>query len=277
MTLLDWFPAITTTTLFAAAVWLARTAIYNRLTKSVQHEFDTKLETLRGQLRESEERLKADLRAKESEIAALRAGALSAMAARQIATSQRRLDAVDQLWSAVTALSAVKSVIMMMSVVNFDTAAARAEKDPNLRRAFEFMSRGFDMASLDLTSAQKARPYLSPMVWALYSALLAICLHASMRLQVLKSGVPAKEVMNDAGISKIIAAVLPEQAAFIERMGPSGNFLLVEQVEAKLLQELQAMLAGADADRAAVEQAAKILATSNEVITSVAAGQRPPS
>lgn len=85
MSLIDWLPAITTSSLFAAALWIGRHLILTRLTKSVEYEFGQKIEALRAQLREGEERLKADLRAKEIEIAALRSGAMTALASRQIA------------------------------------------------------------------------------------------------------------------------------------------------------------------------------------------------
>ena len=84
MALVGWLPALTTTGLLAVALWLTRNLILTRLTNSVEHEFNAKLETLRTQLRESEERLKADLRAKEAEITALRSGAMTAMASRQM-------------------------------------------------------------------------------------------------------------------------------------------------------------------------------------------------
>ena len=105
MDLTVWFPSLTTTALFAAALWLGRKVISTRLTKSVEHEFNKKLESVRSQMRDSEERLKAELRTKEAEIAALRSGALTALASRQMAMDNRRLEAIDQLWASVTALA----------------------------------------------------------------------------------------------------------------------------------------------------------------------------
>ena len=91
MELIPWLPALTTTGLLAAALWLGRELISNRLTKSVQHDFDKKIESVRADLRASEERFKAELREKEAEIAALRSGALSVLASRHAALDKRRL------------------------------------------------------------------------------------------------------------------------------------------------------------------------------------------
>ncbi len=103
MNFFDWVPwvtSITTTSVFAGILYLCRKLIETRLTHSVKHEFDKKLELVR-----------ADLRSKEVEIAALRGGALSAMASRQITLDKRRLEAVDQLWMAVTALAPAKGYV----------------------------------------------------------------------------------------------------------------------------------------------------------------------
>lgn len=82
MELLPWLPAITTTSLFAAALWFSRQLVVTRLAKSIEHEFDQKIESLRADFCAAEERLKAELRKKETEMAVLRSGALSALASR---------------------------------------------------------------------------------------------------------------------------------------------------------------------------------------------------
>src|SRR5687767_10757560 len=137
MSLLDWLPSITTSGLLAASLWLGRHLILTRLTKSVEYEFGQKIEALRAQLREGEERLKADLRAKEVEIAALRSGAMTALASRQVAVDKRRLEAVDQLWSAVTSLASARGVSAHMSTINYEEAAKRVEHNPQVRKFFE--------------------------------------------------------------------------------------------------------------------------------------------
>ena len=94
MSFLDWVPAISTTALLGFALWLLRSVISTRLAKSVQHEFDSKLEALRTNFRKNEESFKADLRAKETQIEALRSGAMAGLANRQAALDKRRIEAV---------------------------------------------------------------------------------------------------------------------------------------------------------------------------------------
>jgi len=167
---MEWIPALTTTALSGAALWLGRNLISTRLTRSVEHEFNGKLETLKAQLRDSEERLKAELRNREGEIAALRSGALSALANRQALLDKRRLEAVDQLWTSVTALAPGRGIAASMSIIKFDAAAEAAERDPKTRQFFEIISAGFDPKIMDMSGAAKAQPFVTPMVWAIFSS-----------------------------------------------------------------------------------------------------------
>lgn len=246
--------------------WLARNLILTRLTKSVEHEFGVKLATLRAQHREAEERLKAQLQAREAEVAALRSDAMTALASRQIAIDQRRLEAVDQLWSAVTALTPARSISATMSFIKFESAAKRAERDPKVRNFFDIIGNGVDPKSINLGDAAKARPFVSAMAWAIYSAMVAISMHAVVRLQVLRGGLGTKDFVDDGAVGKLIKVALPHHAGYIDQYGASGYHILLEELEAKLLRELQAMLMGTDVNKASIDQAAEILRQSNEVL-----------
>ncbi len=208
----QWIPPVITTSLLGAALWLGRNVIKIRLTNSVAHEFNTKLEAMRSEFRRGEELLKADLRSKEAEIAALRAGVLEAMASRQIAIDKRRLDAIDQLWASVTGLAPAKALSSFMAVFHFEPTAAEAARNPQFRQLFEVMGTRFDFKSLDLREAAKARPFVSSMAWALYSAYSAICAINVAELQILKSGLDGKDLMRTDVVVKLVKAALPHRS-----------------------------------------------------------------
>ena len=266
MDILFWLPALTTYGLLAAALWLGRNLISTRLKKAVEHEFDTKLEALRAQVREGEERLKAELRAKEVEIAALRSGALTALASRQMALDKRRLEAVDQLWTSINALTPARGIATMMSIITFEIAAPRAEREPKLRQTFEAMGGGFNVKNLDLSGASKARPFVSQMVWAIFSAYQAVIMHSVMRWLVLSGGLGSKDFANNDVIVKLLKTALPHYSEYIDKSGPGGYPYMLEALESQLLVELQNMLNGVEADKANVEQAAEILRQSTNVL-----------
>ena len=266
----DWIRSLiasgTFTAILIAALYFGRDLLKTYLTRGVEHKFNTELEAVRGQLRESEERLKADLRSKEAELDALRSGAMTAMASRQVAVDKRRLEAVDQLWSAVVSLAQTKPIATLLAVVDFAQAAKRAEREPKLREFFKAMpAGGFDFKKLDLSGAQKARPFLTPLAWATYSALAGIATHCVLKLEILKGGISPEGLINDDAANQVIKAALPHSADFVDKYGSKGYHFVLDQLENKLLQDVQAMLAGVEGDKAAVEQAAEIVRLAHEL------------
>lgn len=251
--------------------WLLRNIIATRLTHSVKHEFDMKLEKLKAELKTKEEVFTADLRAKENELAALRGGAMSAIASRQMAIDKRRLKAIDQLWDAFNKLAPLRNMAEILAQYDFDAAAKVAESNPKLRQAFEMLSQLADPAKIDFGKPHKARPFVSPMGWAYFTAYSAIASQAMAKVQVLRFGMPAKLVSKDK-ITNLVKAALPEFTATIDQHGDAVYHYLLEILESKLLAELQRMLTDTEAYRANVEQAAQIVQQSNSLIESAREG-----
>ena len=270
MNLTDWIPAISTTSLLAGALWLMRSLIIARLTKSVQHEYDGKLEVLRSDLRRNEETFKAELRAKDAQIELLRSGVISGLASRQAALDKRRIEAVDQLWSAVVALAPAKTASTMMATIKFDAASKDAAKNPQFRQIFEVMGGAIDLNKIGGANASQMRPFVSEMSWAIFSAYQAIIMFAILQLQMLKVGLDAPNVLNTETVSKLVKAVLPHQTKYIEKYGVSGCHYLLDELEVLLLNELRSMLKGEESDKASLEQAAVILKESKRLMDSIA-------
>jgi len=185
---MEWIAAISTTSLLAAALWLSRNLIITRPTNSVRHEYDTKLENL-----------KADLKAKSSQIDALRSGALSSVTTRQAAIFQRQLTAIEQLWDSVVSLGPAKAVSAWMAVVKFEAAA----KNPRFREMFSMIG-SIDLNSFQTNQALKTRPFVSPLAWAYYSAYQAIVFHAVTCLHMLKNGIDMVEVIDTKNVTELV-------------------------------------------------------------------------
>lgn len=271
MELTAWLPAISTTGLFALVLWLTRQIISTRLARSVQHEFDKKIESIRAQFRESEERFKADLRAREAEITALRSGTLSILASRHAALDKRRLEAIEQIWKAFIALAPARFIVVSMGMVKLESAAQQAEKDPKVRRYFELMDTGFDLKSPEFNEAARARPFVSPMVWAIYSAIQAITMHSVICLHILKGGLGTLDLVDRKGVEKLVIAVLPHFDKYLETNGPSVYGNVLEELDRRLLEEIQNMLSGSESDSASLLQAAEIIRQSNALDASTKA------
>jgi hypothetical protein len=134
---MEWVPAISTTTMLAIVLWLGRNLIITRLTNAVKHEYDEKIESFKASLRKNEETFRADLKAKETQIDALRSGALSGIVNRQAVLYERQLNAVEKLWEAVIFLSSAKYVSQFMASVKFDVSAQEAARSEQFREFFK--------------------------------------------------------------------------------------------------------------------------------------------
>ena len=264
---MDWIPALSTTSAFAVIIWLSRNLIVTRLTNAVRHEYDEKIEKLKTELRQSEEAFKADLRAKEAQIDALRSGALSGMANRQAAIFQRQLRAIEQLWEAVVSLGPAKAASAWMAVVKFEAAAKEAAKNPRFREMFEIIG-NIDLNNMQTNQAVKTRPFISQLAWAYYSAYQAIVFHAVARLHMLKNGIDMVEVIDSEGVTKLVKVALPHQVEYIEKYGPGAFHYLLDELESNLLLAFQLMLKGEEADKDTLEKAAAIIKQSESLIDS---------
>lgn len=270
MSLSDWIPAISSTSLLAAVLWLLRSVISTRLRASVQHEFDQKVENLKAELRKSEESFKADLRSKETQIEALRAGALSGLASRQAAIDARRIQAVDQLWSAVQALGPAKSVSATIAVLKFEGASKASASDPRARQMFAALGGEGDPTKIHTGEAEMARPFVSEMAWAIFSAYRSILSVAMIKMQLLKTGLDMPNIIDEDRIRRLITVVLPHQADFIAKHDTGACHYLLDELESRLLQELRRVLQGAESDKEAIKQAGEILRESENVMSALA-------
>lgn len=264
---------VTTSTLVGFCVYLARNLITTRLTKSVQNEFDTKLAGLNSQLRTAEESFKADLKRKEVEILALQGGAIQSRLSRQAAIEKRRLEAVDQLWSAVYDLSFAKALAAQASVLKWEAISKEVARNPKAKDLFSMWKIDQDKYEGAGHSAQKARPFLTPVAWAYFAAYQAILLHAVAFIKMLQIGVDAHAFMDNKNLVKLIKTALPHSSQYIDDHGPSAAYYLLDQLETSLLDELKRILDGGAADMAEVARAKQILIEASRVNHDVSESQ----
>jgi hypothetical protein len=259
MDISTWIPAVVTSGGLGLAIWLGRNLILTRLKASVEHEFNERLEHLRGQLRQSEESFRADLRGKEAELSTLRSGAMGALANRLETVAKKRVEAVDALWRTAHELKAGAAANVFMATIKKENLLERLKRDSKLKAFVEQIGKTLDMKAPHFTATACARPYVTAMAWATFSAYRVVSMHGATRAQMVLMGVDIEELDKEQSIVQIVAAVLPHQKAFLEKWGYKGFYHLVDELEARLLAELQAMLRGTDDDRTTVDQAAEIL------------------
>ncbi|MDR6503548.1 hypothetical protein J2785_006741 [Burkholderia ambifaria] len=255
--------SVVTTALLAALGWLCRELIQNRLKAAVEHEFNRKLAALQSELRSSEENFKAELRAKEAQIQSLQSGALSAMAGRQMAVDKRRLEAIDQLWSAVNDLSKARGIAWTTSIIKFDEVSKQIATDPKLQEAFKSFGE-IDIRADLKEEAWKARPHVSHLAWAYFAAFRSIVALSLSRLYLLQRGLPV-DITDHVKVVDMVKVALPHRVAYVEEHGAPALPWLLDELETSLLNEFARMMSGTESDRESVQRAAEIIAVAEAV------------
>ncbi len=264
------------TTVIAVCIWLLRNIIITRLTNSVKHEYDAKLSALESELRQNEELLKADLQSKESQIEALRQGALANAANRQNLVFERQLKAIEELWDAVIQYGPAKAVSTQMASINFEYAAKRAPKDAKIREFFKAIDI-CDVSKLPANQALKTRPFVSPLAWAYFAAYQAIMMHAIIKINMLKIGVDNFEgALDEKKLTDLVAKALPHRVDYIQKYGPAVFHYLLEELEDMMLIAFKMMFDGEDADKETIKKASSIVEEADKLMEANKASASEP-
>lgn len=246
--LADWIPSLTTTSLFGGALWLARSIIITRLKNSVKNEFDSKLEVLRS-----------ELKSKEAQIESLRSGAMSGLITRQGALYQRKLQAIDQIWSSVKELEKGKFISTTLGTLKLEECFKQSATNPKFREFINTIGGNFDATKLDMSGSKLARPFLTPLAWAYYSAYSSVIMQAVAVMQILKIGVDdADKFLKLENTSNLLKTVLPSQSEYIDKFGMACHHHLLDEIEQLLLMELKNIQEGIDDDKENARRAAEI-------------------
>lgn len=244
----NWIPALTTTSFLGLALWLARSLILVRLKNSVQNEFDSKLEVLRS-----------ELKSKESQIQSLRSVAMSGLLTRQGALYTRKLQAIDQIWSALKELERGKYLCLTLGHLNFGACVKESADNPKFREFLKTIEGNFDPVKLDLSGSKLARPFLTPLAWAYYSAYASVIMQAAAMMQMLRIGVEgADKFLNLDSTKNLLKTVLPLSSEYIEKYGVAGHYHLLDEIEQLLLTELKNIQDGVQDDMENARRAGEI-------------------
>lgn len=264
---MEWIPAISTTSLFSLIIWLSRNLIITRLTNSVRHEYDKKIEDVRSELRKNEENVKSELKLKEIQIQALQSGALSGVSTRQVAIFEKQVKAIELVWDTVISLGPAKVVSNQLQVINFETALKEAAANPKVREVFSMMN-NVNIENIEYNKANRARPFISPLSWAYYSAYQSIISHAVVKMKMLQMGVDKADIIDNKRVMDLVKTALPHQVPLLEKHGIEAIHYLLDELEEKLLLSFQLTLKGEELDKEHIEMASNIIKTSESLMAS---------
>ena len=265
-----WAPVFSTTAIAGVAVWALKTPLSRWIEGRISSGFDTKLEGV-----------KADLRAREAEIAALRSGALSSLAARQIEFDRRRIVAIDTIWREVQKLTPQRTLSNWAEVVNFDAMFKKSTEDKEVAKSIQaFAEMMWNTSGMNnyqhSNEGDLQRPFLPEIAWSLFSAYRQMAGFPVAQFGILKSGVNTDIPLQTDAIIAVAKSALPHQAEFIEKNGTVSFPFLLGELEGILLQTLKKLMEDNSSDETSVAQAAKINAAVNRLSPDPAGAPIPP-
>lgn len=244
--LMYWLPAIFSTSSLAIILFLSRNLILTRLTNAVKHEYDTKLELLRS-----------DLSRKDREIESLRQVGFSGLQQRQNILFNKQVDAIELLWAATCKLDLGKPISTMMQRLKTSEISNVITHDKKLQQFFKYISMHIDMQELASINPLPARPFISKLAWAYYSAYSAIVWHYVVQAKLFESGL-SDNLLDVEKIKTIVHVALPHQKEFIDEFGSDALGYLLDELQDKILLELESIMNGETLDASGLEKAAKI-------------------
>lgn len=236
-------------------VWLSKEWISVRLRTSIHHEYDQKLESLKAQLKAQSEVALVELRAAIERQATLLAAAHASFAEGQKAGMERKLQAVDTLWSRLLRLRA--SLPPILGVI--DIMTVEEYKGMKSQPTFEALSRGWSVEKLTElmdSEVERVRPYVGEYIWAVFYSYQVVMLRIVFLLHAGRDDAAKLEWHKDSGTRQLIEAVMSaaEFKEFDATMFGKVTWLQ-RRLESKILAAARKLVSGEEFGADALEQA----------------------
>lgn len=269
MSIESWLPAISTNAItsicLVGAIWLSRNWITERLGRSVQHEYNQKLTKFKADLNIDLEKLRQETSRNESSFKSLREGALSNLAQREAILFEKKVEAIEKLWEAKQKLDKGMFVAQTVGVLNWDKIDDNDPPNNDLGiYADVLINSNVNMKDLSTENLQTCRLYLSPLLWAYFSAYQAVILDAYARMALLQNRQPLS-LLKAGGTGELLKKAMPEYTKYIDDHGISSYSSLLTSLTEKLLTEIKQELNSKEGDKIALNKAAEIIAEAEQL------------
>lgn len=256
--LLSWFgQSAVAAALLVVASYLGRRLIEARLTRSVQHEFDTKLAAFKDELEQETQRREA-----------IRGTAFAALLAQRGALASKRIEAAQVLWDGVLEIRKGIFIAAQLDILKLEAVVAELN-DPRMQSYFKLTASGEvmeDAYTARLIKVGSVRPFVSATAWALFSAYSTIVAGAIAKMKTLKLGVDPRKFFKDQHWAALLAGVLPpEDLQLLGADSEHGMQWAFGRIEERLIAELQRSLGEKSAGLESVADAQRILEAAERV------------
>jgi hypothetical protein len=244
--------------LSAAILWVSREWLTTRLRESIQHEYAQKLETLKAQLNAQTEISLIEARGSLERQAGLAAIASTSLSEGQKAAMERKLKAIDALWSRIVRFrSNLPPILGFVDILTIDEYAGM-KNHPR----FLTLSQGWTLekvGTLIEPETEFTRPYIGEYLWALYFSYQAAHLRIVYLLHMGRDDSSKLEWHKDKGIIQLVSAVLDDAERRAFEAQKFGKVTWLQRaIEAKILDAIQQVISGEALSAESLEQAKRI-------------------
>mgnify|MGYP000220799916 FL=1 len=251
---ISFLPSVTTT-LLAILAFLSRNLILTRLTKSVQHEYDGKLEAL-----------KAELKRHEGELLALRSGALDALAERRKQADMRRIEAIETLWQNILRLQKGEWVVGMAEYLDISALAARAKVDPTVGPKLREMTAQFNMNTLEEIGYPAVRPFVPESLWMTYSHYHALVAAGVAMIRAASIGMDFGKVLKEKRSLRLeVEKHLSSGSADITDLESKSSTELMGLLQEMFIAEARELLWATNDDERSLREAARLIKSARDL------------
>jgi hypothetical protein len=253
------WPALTLLVGFAAKAVIDQLAVYQsgKAIEGIKAEFQTKLEGLRGEIKSRDEAM-----------GALRASVLQRSDARAVALAQRRITAVERLWTAVIELGPFIIASKMTAPLKFEAMLTQSSKQNEQgKKIRDFAEMYWQMLKVDnvktTISPESERPFLSETAWARFSLFRSVVTYPVTMLAAVRSGIDPDLIKDPKPLLDAMKTAMPHFSSLIDEFGIGTFPELRDQLQDLVLKEVLNIIEGESLDKNHLEEAAKIIAATN--------------
>jgi len=241
---------------FAAKAIIDQLAAYRsgKAIEAIKIEFQAKLESI-----------KSEIKLRDEALSALRASVLQRSDARAGVLAQRRIAAVERLWTAVIELAPFVMASKMTAPIKLEAmlmqAAKQDEQGKKIRNFAEMYWKMLKIEDIKTTiSPENERPFLSETAWARFSLFSSVVTYPVTMLAAIKSGFDPELINDPKPLLDAVKTAMPHFSSLIDEFGTVALAEVRDHIRDLVLEEVVNIIEGKSLDNDHLEQAAKIIA-----------------
>jgi hypothetical protein len=259
-----WWP-----TIWAGIIFVAGYVVKAIIDKTATYQSGRAIEGVKADFQKSLEELKAQIKSRDETLAALRKSVLDGFGARTASLTQRKIEAVERLWTAVIELAPFVAASKMTAPIKFDVALkTAAQEDAEGQKLRQFADMYWNMLKLDdlkvTVSPEKERPFLSETVWARFSLYRSMVSYPVSMLAAMRNGVDPKLINDPKPLLDAVKTAMPQYTDYIDQYGIGTIESLRDEIRDLILKEVTNIVEGKSLDSDHLEQARKIIASTEK-------------